>query len=126
MERKGNPGVQGSEGKPCTTCQCQHSLVTKTHRMIKERGVRTLYPTDENVIITSEARVDLWLPEIHSEIEESDDYQYTAREIVITAITGGHFVKTKSSLNVYHNMVELDQYKRYIFISYPGGWYMVE
>lgn len=123
---RGSTGLQGPKGDPSNSCRCEHFPVRETTRLIKERGSRSLSPTDSTVVVDSDTSVKLILPTLKSSIVECDDYYYTPCKIKIYVIKGDVTVVSSEPINGYTKSSQLDKpWTKYTFISHNTGWYLL-
>lgn len=116
---KGPPGLQGIAGRDCI-CTSEKS------RYISSGGHRTLFPETQKIILDSQDRIVLFLPEIQVKSEEVEDSYYNSILYSIFCSKGGHILKSQSvPINEVFFEIEIESNKKYEVVSTPKGWKML-
>lgn len=123
---KGEPGLQGPVGPP-GECLCNKDNQSLNARYISSGGKRSLHPRDGTVVIESNERVTLLLPNLVSGSSQSDDQYYLAYNVTIKCLSGTHLVVSPDKkINGVATQVALDHgAAKYEFTSTPEGWLML-
>lgn len=122
--KQGIPGVQGVQGLPSSECFLNHFPLIHQGRWIGEGGSRSLSPTDSIIIIDSEEKVSLHLPDLPERGSLAQDFLYTPVHYRIYIIQGFHSIKSKTKINKILTSVDLDNSTVFEFVSGPSCWYM--